>query len=443
MLWVLASLACIALVAGFVRFRRNWVRPWHEIEQLVKEVANVRTPPTFLVDGNPRAQRIGLALEEVFLRQRELASRAQAGELNVRGILDAMQDGLAVIDGNARVRLLNPALRRMFSISVERDGAAVLETFRDSLVAKTIDETLRTGAPLSESLKLRVGSADAARQLVITSLPMQNDRGASGGAIVLFQDVTHLQQLEQVRREFVSNVSHELRTPLSIFRGYLETLIEEPELAADERQRILGVLQKHSARLHSLVDDLLSLARLEAPDPQLTLSFIPVPEFLAQIAKEWEKPAAAKELRISVDAAGDLPMINADEARLEEIIYNLLDNALNYSRAGGQITIGAAPAGANHVAISVRDEGAGIAAADLPRIFERFYRADKARSREVGGTGLGLSIVKHIVQLHRGTVTAESQLGRGTIIHVTLPINHTGESLAPRTGSQETGSAAD
>lgn len=426
MLWFVAIVGCIIVGVAAVRFWRAWLRPWKDVERLVHDVIKGRAPRTFLVDGNSSAQRIGIALEDVFLRQQELAKRAGEDELNIRTILGAMRDGLAVVDADGRVRLLNRALRELFAIDEDRVGANLLATFRDTRVVETVTRTLRAGETATESINLRDHTGNGDRRVAVTSLPMPKEDGAAHGAVVLFHDLTQLQQLEQVRREFVSNVSHELRTPLSIFRGYLETLIDEPDLAADERERILRVMEKHSMRLHSLVDDLLSLARLEAPDPQLNFAPLGISGWLRHVAAEWEKKAAAKQLRIVAEIEHDLPEIRADEARLEEVIHNLLDNSVKYSKAGGQITIRAARDGAENVAIRVADEGAGIAAGDLPRIFERFYRADKARSREVGGTGLGLAIVKHIAQLHGGSVEAESQLGRGTTIRVILPI-------APRT----------
>ena len=418
MFWFLAIVCFAAVGIAVVRFWRGWLRPWKDIEQLLEDVIHGRSPRTFLVSGNRAAQRIGIALEDVFLRQQELAKRADEDELNIRTILGAMRDGLAVIDADGRVRLLNRASRELFAIDEDRAGANLLQTFRDTLLVEAVTRTLRTGQTATESINLRGDSIRGDRRITITSLPMPED----GGAVVLFHDVTQLQQLEQVRREFVSNVSHELRTPLSIFRGYLETLIDEPDLALDERERILRVMEKHSMRLHSLVDDLLSLARLEAPNPQLNFAPLAIGEWLGHVANEWEKKAAAKQLRIVSEIEDDLPSVMADEPRIEEIIHNLLDNAVNYSRPGGRITLGAARDGAENVVISVRDEGTGIATDDLPRIFERFYRADKARSREVGGTGLGLAIVKHIAQLHGGSVEAESQLGRGTTMRVSLPI---------------------
>ena len=242
-----------------------------------------------------------------------------------------------------------------------------------------------------------------------------------GGAVVLFRDITHVRQVEEMRRDFVANVSHELRTPLSIFRGYLETLLDDPKQPPGELVRILEVMERHSERLTTLVDDVLSLARLEAPESHLDLAEISLRPILSGILRDWEKRFAAKQLRAELDAPDDLPDIEADEGRVQEVIYNLLDNAVKYSQPGGQITVRAELAG-DKVRVSVSDQGVGIPARELPRIFERFYRADKARSRELGGTGLGLSIVKHIAQLHGGSVEADSEVGRGTTISVLLPL---------------------
>jgi two-component system phosphate regulon sensor histidine kinase PhoR len=232
-----------------------------------------------------------------------------------------------------------------------------------------------------------------------------------------------LKQTDQIRRDFVANVSHELRTPLSIFRGNLETLLDEEQLSPEESRHIFTTMKRHSDRLNRLVEDLLALARLEAKETKLQLVPIDLGAFFQHVASDWTKRLAEKNLRIEMQVPADLPTLVADEFRLEQIAHNLLDNAVNYSRPGGRIMMCAEKRN-EHLVLSVADEGAGIAPQDLPRIFERFYRADKARGRELGSTGLGLSIVKHIVQLHQGEVSAESQPGRGTTVYVRLPITN-------------------
>jgi two-component system phosphate regulon sensor histidine kinase PhoR len=223
-----------------------------------------------------------------------------------------------------------------------------------------------------------------------------------------------------MRRDFVANVSHELRTPLSILRGYIETMLDDPKMSRGETTRILEVMDQHSKRLGLLANDLLTLAHLESGSSSLQVQEIDLLRFLSDLVRDWAKKFLTKGLEAVVDVAENCSTIRADEERLREIFDNLLDNALKYSDKGGAIRL-AAERRDGDVAISVGDRGVGISQDDLPRIFERFYRADKARSRDLGGTGLGLSIVKHIAQLHGGRVEAESELGKGTTIRVILP----------------------
>ena len=251
---------------------------------------------------------------------------------------------------------------------------------------------------------------------------MKDDAGLTTGAVVLCHDITQLKRLDQIRSDFVANVSHELRTPLSILRGYIETLLDNPKTPREELSRILEVMERHSKRLGLLVDDLLNLARLEASDTNLDISQVRVSELFNNVIRDWKGKLGKKNLKVVVDLPPDAPVIRADGTRLQEVLYNLLDNALKYSRENGEIRLQAAGRG-SEIVLSVSDNGIGIGKDDLPRIFERFYRADKARGRELGGTGLGLSIVKHIAQLHGGRVEAESELGRGTTIRVLLPLD--------------------
>jgi two-component system phosphate regulon sensor histidine kinase PhoR len=263
---------------------------------------------------------------------------------------------------------------------------------------------------------------DRKGQLQVTAVPITGENGKASGAVALFHDISQLKQADEIRRDFVANVSHELRTPLSIFHGSLETLLEGGDLDQNEARHIYEVMKRHSDRLNLLVNDLLSLARLESREANLQLSEINVRDFLEKVTRDWAKRLAAKNLQLELQVPKGFSAVRVDERRLEEVVHNLLDNAVNYSHENGRILIQAVTPD-QEVVLSVSDQGVGIAPADLPRIFERFYRADRARSRELGGTGLGLSIVKHIAQLHGGRVEAESTLGQGTTIRVILP-NH-------------------
>jgi two-component system phosphate regulon sensor histidine kinase PhoR len=426
--WIALSLGCAVLLAAFFAIYLKWIAPWRDVEEITDAVVNSRAPRKFLISANPRAGKIGLALETLSDRHRALEKRAHEGEFSVQSVLGAMLDGLLVVDERRRILVMNSEFRRLLGVNETAPGTPLLEIVRDVGVDQLVAQALDTKQPRSEAIRLSRGGKDGLH-LVVSAVTLREIPASMQGAVVLFRDITQLRQVEEMRRDFVANISHELRTPLSIFRGYLETLLDDPKQPPGELLRILGVMEKHSDRLNALVDDVLSLARLEAAEPQLAITGIDLPDFLGAIVRDWEKRFAAKKLRAELDVPSDLPLLYADEARLQEIIYNLLDNAVKYSNVGGSITV-RAKADGDGIRLSVADQGVGIPMRDLPRIFERFYRADKARSRELGGTGLGLSIVKHIAQLHGGNVEAESEFGVGTTISVILPLETEVETQA-------------
>ena len=414
MFWILL-VAIVGATIGVAHFvRRKWIQPWREMERLVKQVGRGEQPPTFLIDGSSEARRVSVALEEILIRQRQLDQQIGERTSGQAAILSAMQNGLLVVDAQHRLALVNPAFCDLFGISESALGAPLLESVRDPAVERIVDETLRQRKS-SQGL-LVIGR----HEFEMTSMPMGSDNGSVTGAVVLFHDITALKRADEMRRDFVANVSHELRTPLSILRGYIETMLDDPKMSRGETTRILEVMDQHSKRLGLLANDLLTLAHLESGSSSLQSSDIDLLRFLSDLVRDWGKKFRSKNLEAAVDVAENCSTITADEERLREIFDNLLDNALKYSDKGGTIRLSAERRN-GEVALSVTDSGVGISQEDLPRIFERFYRADKARSRELGGTGLGLSIVKHIAQLHGGRVEAESELGKGTTIRVVLP----------------------
>ncbi len=414
-----------AIVGSTIAFAyiawRKWIAPWRQIEQLVQQIAAGDRPRTFLVDGAAQPRRVGLALENIFGRQQHLDRRISEATSGTQTVLSAMQDGLLVVDSSRRVTLVNETFRQLFAPHEILPGAPLLDTVRNSQLEKLIVATLGAGEQKQTELGLLDPQNHRERWMQVSAVPMKDDVGGMTGAVVLFHDITELKRTDQMRSDFVANVSHELRTPLSILRGYIETLIDDPKSSSEERRRILEVMERHSKRLGLLVDDLLMLAQLESADSNLQLSDVDLLKLFGDVAHDWKKKFAEKGLAVVVDLAPDLPMIRADEARLQEVLYNLLDNAVKYSRENGEVRL-RAEQGRGEIALSVSDDGVGIDKNDLPRIFERFYRADKARSPEgIRGTGLGLAIVKHIAQLHGGRVKAESELGKGTTIRVILP----------------------
>jgi two-component system phosphate regulon sensor histidine kinase PhoR len=332
-----------------------------------------------------------------------------------------MQDGLLVVDKNLRVTLVNQAFRNLFGLPEIPLGTPLLDVVRDATVDRLIAQTLRAGKAMQSELILADPKTNSERDVEISAVPVKDEADLTTSAVILFHDITQLKQADKVRRDFVANVSHELRTPLSIVRGYIETLLDDPQTSDQELSRILRVMERHSKRLGLLVNDLLTLAQLESRNANLQFSDVQLAELFERVIRDWGKKLEDKQLKVIVDLSPGARTIRADETRLQEVLYNLLDNAVKYSHEHGEVLLRAARHD-SEMLLSVTDNGIGIGKDDLPRIFERFYRADKARSRELGGTGLGLAIVKHIVQLHGGRVEAESELGRGTTIRVVLPV---------------------
>src|SRR5438094_9275407 len=325
MSWLLLGVTCIAFATiAFVGWRK-WIAPWRHIEQLVRQIAGGEQPRTFLVDGGTLAQRVGLALESIFRRQQQLDQQITGRESGTQAILGAMQDGLLVVDTRRYIILMNRTFEDLFELRDGTVGASLLETVRHATLVRLIAETLRTGEAMTHELMLTDSNTNAEHHLEVSAVPMKDDFDLTTGAVVLFHDITQLKRLDQVRSDFVANVSHELRTPLSILRGYIETLVDNPKTSREELSRILQVMERHSKRLGLLVDDLLSLARLESLNTKVELSQVRVRELFNNVIRDWNEKLAAKNLEVIVDLPPDLQTIPADETRLQDVFYNLLE----------------------------------------------------------------------------------------------------------------------
>jgi two-component system phosphate regulon sensor histidine kinase PhoR len=368
--------------------------------------------------------RPGGELGELAASLNDMAGQLQARlrELNkekadLSAILSGMTEGVLVMDDAGKIRLANDALRQQLDIGGEAIGKTALEVFRNVPLQEIVAEAVQTGGVVGRELAFL---SPVERTFEINAARLQSHDGAPAGVVVLFHDITRLKQLENMRKEFVANVSHELRTPLSIIKGYIETLLDPQPPDAETTRQFLQTIQRHSQRLEALIGDLLTVSALESQQARLQLELVSLRAVAETAAEELARQARDKNMTISVGIPADFPQPRADAHRLHQVFFNLLDNAVKYVQAGGQISV-SAKLGDGEIEVQVADNGPGIAAEHLPRIFERFYRVDKARSREVGGTGLGLSIVKHIVQAHGGRAWAESELGEGSVFHLTLP----------------------
>jgi two-component system phosphate regulon sensor histidine kinase PhoR len=291
-------------------------------------------------------------------------------------------------------------------------------------VHKILDEVLTFD--FAEQRYSKQVELDEERWFRVNAVKLRDTQGHSFGSILVFHDVTDIKRFESMRSDFVANVSHELRTPLTAIRGYVETLLDTPPTDPEDTRQFLTIIDRHSERLSRLTEDLLILSDLESGRIQLALQSIAPNQLIQRVLEIFWDRAAKKDIKLVHDATADVPKLQGDSDRLQQLFINLADNAIKYTPAGGTVTLTAARSADNGgppmVEISVRDTGPGIPDKDLPRLTERFYRVDKARSRDLGGTGLGLAIVKHIVQAHQGELKIESTINQGTTVRVRLPM---------------------
>ena len=338
--------------------------------------------------------------------------------------LTAMQEGVLVLAPDGTVSLINQAMERMVG---RRDtavlGRTYLEVIRQPRLNEFITEALTQSTAASTEITVGAGP-DLTFQ--VQASPLAQGVAEAHGLVLVFHDITELRRVEQVRKDFVANVSHELRTPLTAIKGYIEALQDGAVEDREQRDRFLETIRKQTDRLNLIITDLLLLAKIESGQIPIKQEPVALVGLIDRTIGLLKRLIEQKKHRVVVKIPAALPPILGDEERLGQVFSNLLDNAIKYTPEHGTITLSAelskAEAPPTMMEIAVEDTGIGIPPQDLPRIFERFYRVDKARSRELGGTGLGLSIVKHLVEGHGGTVSAESQ-GKGSRFVVRLPIS--------------------
>jgi two-component system phosphate regulon sensor histidine kinase PhoR len=350
------------------------------------------------------------SVQEVSRRAAEVA----ADRARMEAILAGMAEGVLVVSRQGQIQLVNAAARRMLRLAGQPEGSHYVEIVRQPDVAALVATALAGGE--GESVEL---SLPPDLNLVVRGAPVLGEAGS--GAVIVLHDITSLRRADRVRRDFVANVSHELRTPLTAVRGYVEALLEG-DASTDEARRFLEIISRHTLRMERLVRDLLRLARLEAGQESLEHAACEVDDLFAGVEAELGPSLAAKRLRVERRIDPDAAIVHGDPVRLHDAFRNLLENAINYSPEGAAIEMSARRVN-GRLLLTVADQGPGIPESDLARIFERFYRVDKARSRserDPGGTGLGLAIVKHLIEMHGGTITASNRQGGGAILAVEM-----------------------
>jgi two-component system phosphate regulon sensor histidine kinase PhoR len=400
-----------ALAVSFWLARRT-VRPLAELRDALGAIARgdlaTRLRPRTRDELGEIARAVNGMAEQLRLRVDQITGEKE----RLQAVLASMVEGVLVLDSDARVALANPRLRELLSLWGPVEGRKLLEVLRHP----GIDDTLRAAAEASGPVVSEVEVGE--REILIHAVGFPTS-GPRTGTVAVFHDVSELRHLENVRRDFVANASHELQTPLTAIRGFAETLLAN-DLPSPQVRSQLEVILRNAERLGSLIRDMLDLAQVESRRVPLQAAAIDVVRLTRMLLRDVEPRLAQRSLTAEVIDRTEGVAAWADRRAVEQVLTNLLDNAIKYTNPGGHLTV-ELDARPEAVRVSVRDTGIGIPRDSLARIFERFYRVDKARSRALGGTGLGLAIVKHLVQAMGGEIYVESELGRGTTFRFTLP----------------------
>jgi two-component system, OmpR family, phosphate regulon sensor histidine kinase PhoR len=358
--------------------------------------------------------------EKSNLRLRDALARAGRDENLLRSIVSSVAEGLVITDNESRVLIVNDAARTFLNIG-QRPATRLTDISRDPQVHRAFSNVLATGERAEARIETRSGDGNlqSRRVLHLHAAPLRLHDGQIDGVVGAFIDISKLELLERIRQEFLSNVSHELRTPLASITAYVETLLDSGLEDSDNSLRFLNTIHRNAERMRALVNDISELSEIESGAVHLTIEAFELRELVDEVFSGLA-PRAAKGGVLLENQVSEAIAVAADRHRLEQILINLVDNAIKFNHPGGYVTVTAETA-KDATIVKVRDTGQGISAEHLPRVFERFYRVDRARSREAGGTGLGLAIVKHLARLHGGEACVSSEAGVGSEFAVKLP----------------------
>ncbi|MBI5485807.1 MAG: HAMP domain-containing protein [Deltaproteobacteria bacterium] len=415
--WLLAFASLLALGAAvaFSAVAASWAaRGVRRVTATARKMAGGDLAARTHAGGRDEADELGRVIDGLAEGlSRSMAELRDERDL-LQGVLQGMREGVLLLDRDARIVLVNPALRESLLLDADVVGKLLLEGIRHAGLRDLIDAARKSGEPASGEIE---SAGLKPRRLLVHVSTLPTD---SGGLLAVFVDVTDLRRLETIRRDFVANVSHELRTPVAAVRSAGETLRGALERDPAAAARFVEIIERNAERLQRLIEDLLDLSRIESQTYRPDLVSLDLGTVARHVLGLFRERAEARNLALALDLPADLPHVRADRRALEQVLTNLVDNAVKYCPPATSVTVRAALDG-DKVRIDVADTGSGIEARHLARLFERFYRVDAGRSRELGGTGLGLSIVKHLVEAMGGSVSVESAPGRGTTFRCVLP----------------------
>ena len=449
--WYAALLCGLAALGAALRQRTQFRRRLNALSAFLEVVPNRAPPPAFPVRENDLLGTIEYQLSRLFTAQSRHLQQLQDEKKELEALLHSMAEGIVVIDPHGNIVRCNPAALHLFGLDPTEDWQG--RPFQEFSRHPVLHQLLSADSAESVTREIEVEGREP-RQLAVSVLRLphsgaadtpQGSPPATGGQVLSCHDLTSIKQLESIRADFVANVSHELRTPLTAIKGYAETLLTGALHDPEHATRFLTIIDRHSERLSRLIDDLLTLSNLELGQTELHRKELQIPELVQEVFDVLQEKAQRGQVTLSQHLPPALPSVKGDRDRLHQVLLNLIDNAVKYTPAQGRVTVSAALHGSvgsfdstdpidptdsidstngarDWLEIAIADTGCGIPEADIPRLTQRFYRVDKARSRELGGTGLGLAIVKHIVMAHNGTLRIESKVNHGTTVRVALPL---------------------
>lgn len=417
LLAVAFAFAAIISLAMSSIFSQMLYRPLRQVAALAEDIGAGNLSRRLAIHRSDEFGNLAQVMNAMAGRIQEQLHNLATERNRLDAILRGMGEGLMVTDAHGAVMLVNPAFCGLFDVREEVIGRPLIDITRHPTLHESFKLVLQNRAERHEEITLSLGED----KIILTHWVPLLEGEELRGIVAVFHDISDLKRLEKIRKDFVANVSHELRTPVTVIKGYAETLlgglmVEDP----DRAQRFVAIILNHSERLATLISDLLTLSEMESGEFSLQLHPTPLAATIRHAVSLVELKAGEKGIVLDITVPDDAPAVLADQGRLEQVFINLLDNAVKYTPdSGGRVSV-AVMDGDGAVTVRVSDTGPGIPPQSLPRIFERFYRVDTARSRDQGGTGLGLAIVKHIVQLHGGTISVESTPGKGSSFILTL-----------------------
>ena len=417
---VLLLIIILSMIVAFI-FSMKVISPIQEIEAFTDKIRKGDVSGMLMIDSRDEIGQLSKNINDMVAELQEKIRVANEEKWKLRAAFASMAEGVMVLDSQTRIEGLNKGMAEMIGREyADIVGKTPMEAFRNIALQDALNRFRQAGEIVLEEITL----GDENPMILdvnisaVKSLPGQDPK-----TMIVFHNVTRLKKLEQVRADFVANVTHEIKPPLTAIIGFVETLQQG---AIDDRakaQKFLLTIHENAQRLNRLVDDLLTLSRIELGETELHLEGLALEDVFETALTLISLRAALKNVRIQRDVQPGLPMVRADRDRLVQILVNVLDNAVKFTPEGGSVSITAAPEVQGSVVIKITDTGIGISKSELPRLGERFYRIDKTRSREMGGTGLGLSIVKHLMKAHEGSMEIESTLGKGTTVSLHFPVS--------------------